>query len=146
MTAPRILHLRAPARQRGAALIIGLILLLVMTLVGVAGMSGATLQLVMAGNVQYSQQAFQAAEDAIEGEMEEGDFSSTLDRTNDYEFSDGITAQARTRYSVSTPVPAGGYSIGAGLQAHHFEIVSTGSAPRGARSVHRQGFYIVGPG
>jgi type IV pilus assembly protein PilX len=135
-----------PHAQRGAALIVGLILLLVMTLLAVAGMSGSTLQLVMAGNVQYSQQAFQAAEDGIEQEMEAGGFTSNLDRTETYDFDGGIEAEVHTTYEVSTPVPAGGYSIGAGFQAHHFEIQSTGTAPRGATSVHRQGFYVVGPG
>lgn len=132
--------------QQGAALIIGLILLLVMTLLAVAGMSGATLQLVMTGNVQYAQQAFQAAEAGIENEIAAGGFTSTLDRAATYEVGTGLEAETTTKYQTSTPVPAGGYSIGAGFQAHHFEIRSTGTAPRGAESVHVQGFYVVGPG
>jgi len=44
-----------------------------------------------------------------------------------------------------TPVPRGGYSLGTGFEAYHFEIASTGSSRRGAESVHEQGLYIVGP-
>ena len=44
---------RPPARQRGAALVIGLLLLLVLTLLAVSGMSSASVELIMAGNEQY---------------------------------------------------------------------------------------------
>ena len=46
------------ARQRGAALVIGLILLLVLTLLAVTGMNTASTELIMAGNEQYRQNAF----------------------------------------------------------------------------------------
>lgn len=55
-------------RQRGAALIVGLVLLMVLTLLGVSGLTTATLELQMAGNTQQAQHAFQAAESAIEAE------------------------------------------------------------------------------
>lgn len=56
---------RLPARQRGAALIVGLVLLLVMTVLGVASMRGTTLQERMAGNLRDANLAFQAAEAAL---------------------------------------------------------------------------------
>ena len=40
-------------RQDGAALVVGLILLLVLTLLAVSGMTTASLELQMAGNEQY---------------------------------------------------------------------------------------------
>ena len=39
--------------ERGAALVIGLVLLLILTLLAVTGMNTATTELVMAGNEQY---------------------------------------------------------------------------------------------
>ncbi len=53
---------RGPMRQRGAALIVGLVLLVVVTLVGVGAMQSTTLQEKMAGNLRDSNLAFQASE------------------------------------------------------------------------------------
>lgn len=54
-----------PVRQRGAALIIGLIMLLILTLLGVAAISNVTLQERMAGSLTDHKHAFQAAEIAL---------------------------------------------------------------------------------
>jgi type IV pilus assembly protein PilX len=48
--------------ERGAVLITGMVLLLLLTLFGVAAMQGATLQERMAGNLEQNDLAFQAAE------------------------------------------------------------------------------------
>ncbi|WP_341645049.1 pilus assembly PilX family protein [Thauera sp. SDU_THAU2] len=55
----------APVRQRGAALIIGLIMLLILTLLGVTAISNVTLQERMAGSLMDRNLAFQAAEIAL---------------------------------------------------------------------------------
>jgi type IV pilus assembly protein PilX len=56
--------------QRGVVLIVGLLLLLVLTLIGVTSMRSALLEERMTGNVQDSTIAFQAAEAALrEGEL-----------------------------------------------------------------------------
>ncbi|WP_203301798.1 pilus assembly PilX family protein [Marinobacter sediminum] len=52
-------------RQRGAVLIVSLIILLVLTLVGIAGMNTSVLQERMAVNAQNSNRAFQAAESSV---------------------------------------------------------------------------------
>ena len=55
--------------QRGAVLVIALIMLLAMTLIGVTGLSTTTMQERMAGNLREINIAFQAAEAALrEGE------------------------------------------------------------------------------
>lgn len=51
--------------QRGATLIVALILLLILTLVGVAGMQDTTLQEKMVGNMRDRNLAFQAAEASL---------------------------------------------------------------------------------
>ena len=51
--------------QRGAILIVSLLLLLVMTLIGVTAVSTTTLQEKMAGNNRQRQLAFQAAGAAL---------------------------------------------------------------------------------
>ncbi|MGI9319904.1 MAG: pilus assembly PilX family protein [Thiogranum sp.] len=54
-----------PVRQRGAVLAISLLVLLVMTVLGVAAMGSTTLQERMANNNRQQQVAFQAAEAAL---------------------------------------------------------------------------------
>ena len=60
---------RIPRKQKGAALVVGMVLLLVLTLLAVSGMNTASTELIMAGNEQYQENAFQAAEIGIEQAM-----------------------------------------------------------------------------
>jgi Tfp pilus assembly protein PilX len=55
-----------PRRQQGAALVIGLILLVVLTILAVSGVFTSTMELRMVRNTQSQEHAFQAAEVAIE--------------------------------------------------------------------------------
>jgi type IV pilus assembly protein PilX len=52
-------------QQRGAALIVSMLMLLVMTLIGITGMQTSILEEKMAGNYRDSALAFQAAETAL---------------------------------------------------------------------------------
>jgi type IV pilus assembly protein PilX len=57
-------------RQAGAVLIVGLVILLVLTLIGVTAMRSSLLEERMTGNIQDNQVAFQAAEAALrDGEL-----------------------------------------------------------------------------
>lgn len=60
MNANRIVN-----RQSGAVLVIGLIVLLVVTLLGVAGMNSSLMQERMAANAQNANRTFQAAESSV---------------------------------------------------------------------------------
>ncbi len=55
----------APRRQRGAILIVALLILLVMTIIGVSAMRTTTLDERIAANTQYKTTTFQAAESAL---------------------------------------------------------------------------------
>ncbi|WP_372972606.1 PilX N-terminal domain-containing pilus assembly protein [Marinobacter sp.] len=52
-------------QQRGAVLVISLVILLVITLIGVAGMNSSVMQERMAANAQNANRTFQAAESSI---------------------------------------------------------------------------------
>jgi len=145
----------APRRQRGAALVVGLVLLMVLTVLGVSGMSTATLELTMASNAQYNQDAFQAAETGIDLVIARRTFNTIPGDPGNIivptPLGDGTyTTQAVTTFQETTPVPDVGFSMGVGtsgaVQAFHFDIVSIGMGPRNARSTHNQSFYVVGPG
>ena len=62
---PMIRYARGAEWQRGSALIFALVFLLVMTVIGIAGMQGTTQQEKMAGNMRNRNLAFQAAEAAL---------------------------------------------------------------------------------
>lgn len=129
------------ARQRGAALAIGLILLLVLTVLAVSGMNTASMELVMAGNEQYRQRAFHAAESGIElALVDMGTVGQTVPKTVTPAISE-TTAQVETttEYMGDGSVPGSGQDI----VGYHYQITSTGSSSRNSRSVLTQGAYIV---
>ena len=65
---PRRLHSVAhPSHQRGAALILSLVFLLLLTILGVTAVSTSTLQEKMAGNLKDQNVAFQATETGLRG-------------------------------------------------------------------------------
>ncbi|WP_018144619.1 MULTISPECIES: PilX N-terminal domain-containing pilus assembly protein [unclassified Thioalkalivibrio] len=75
---PRIGVICPTSRQRGSALIVALVMLLLMTLIGVTAMQTTILQERMAGNTRDRQMAFEAAEAALrEGESFLSNPSST---------------------------------------------------------------------
>lgn len=139
-------------RQRGAALVVGLILLLVLTVLAVSGVVTSTLELRQVGNQQLQEAAFQAADTAIERAMSGTPLSTSapvvvgpvpVDPVND---PDGPQLGFTLRYTGESPVLGGGSSLTTGLRAYHFEIDATGTAAGGAISDHQQGFFVVGPG
>lgn len=141
--------LNACAREGGAALVVGLVLLLVMTVLGVSGMSTATLELTMAGNLQAQQEAFQAAETGIDLAISANDFETGAPSTIGTTTIGAGETDAVTTFQQATAVPDIAFSMGVGTagtaQAYHFEVVAVGRGPRGATSTHRQSFYVVGP-
>ena len=64
------------ATQRGAALVVGLLLLLVLTILAISGMTTASLEMMMAGNEQYQERAFQAADSAVERAITAGIYNT----------------------------------------------------------------------
>jgi type IV pilus assembly protein PilX len=138
-------HPQSSARQRGAALVVGLILLLVLTLLAVTGMNTATTELIMAGNEQFRQNAFQAAETGIEQAL------ATLSNVP----TNGLPVTAN-----NVPVPnstTDAYSTSSRylesrsdllmssngkFVSHYFDITSTGTSSRNASVRHVQGAYL----
>jgi len=143
--------------QLGAALVTAMMLLLVLTILGIAGVVTATLELLMAGNTQYQERAFEAAEHGIEVAMVSPDLNTTNSITDPGRPTCSPNCTVPTsgdRYDYvvyhdtsagGTPVVGGGFSLGSGLEAYHFVVESTAESARGARAEHVQSFYILGP-
>jgi type IV pilus assembly protein PilX len=136
-----------PGRQQGAALVIGLILLLVLTLLAVSGMNSASMEFVMAGNEQYRANAFQAAEAGIEQSLNQGLFNpgAPLQALNGANTAtDNWTATVNPQLG-GLPLPAiWGFSWNS-FSTYHFEVQSTGTSTRGAQALNTQGVAVISP-
>ena len=128
--------------QTGATLIVGLVLLLVLTVVGISGMNTATMEITMAGNTQFQEDAFQLAEDGIEMAIGTRAYSTDGPRIVDW-LNNGVAPDRRavTTYQMNTPAP--GSSVGE-LEAFHFETTSVARGPRNATAQHTQRFFVIG--
>jgi type IV pilus assembly protein PilX len=132
--------------QQGAALIVGMVLLVVLTLLAISGMNTATTELLMAGNEKYQENAFQAAETGIERTIATAPFNPAALPPPDppqIDLGDGSNYEAIVLPRGSSPPPPG-YSIGT-FGAEHFEVQSTGNSLRNATSSHVQGLFLVVP-
>ena len=148
-----------PNRQRGVALVISLVMLVVLTLLAIAGMSGSTLELTMADNTQQRENAFEAAEAVLEVEMRRDDIvppevPGQLDALvgnvgRAFTDVDGVvraTGSGASWFRRTSVAP--GWELGGGTKfsAYHFDSIGTSTAARGATDEHVQGYYVVGPG
>jgi type IV pilus assembly protein PilX len=138
-------------RQQGAALVIGLILLLVLTILAVSGVFTSTMELRMVRNNQSQERSFQAAEVAIEDALANPVLSTSVpfnQATIAVPNSPGDTYSYGLQFVGQAPLGTGmtGYSIGSSFQTYHFQVDSTGNGPDNAVSNHTQSFYVVGPG
>jgi Tfp pilus assembly protein PilX len=137
MHTPVYRYNRTPHGQSGSALLIGLIILVVITLIGVSGVRGVIMEKNMASNNQYKVLVFQAAETGIEGALADGSafvaaintpVSGTWPTRNynvthaDNKFAVTSTAQIQ----VGTPTVPVGYSIGE-FVSYPFTITSDGA-------------------
>lgn len=146
--------IKLPGKQDGAALVIGLILMVVITVLAISGMNTATTELAMARNDQSYENAFQAAETGLEVALAQGRFNTLVDvnLTQTVNAYDSVTAIIRFEDTTLVPDRAFSMGVGSGIAAYHFNAVSTaeskfdaGGTDRDASAVHTQAFYVVGP-
>jgi type IV pilus assembly protein PilX len=131
------------ASQRGATLIVGLVLLLVLTVVGVSGMNTATMEITMAANTQFQQDAFQMTENGVDTMLATRNYTTDSDRTLELTGNADYDRRAVTTYRMNTDVPDAAFSSDE-VEAFHFEVRSVGRGSRNSQSEHVQSFYVVG--
>ena len=144
-------------KQNGAALVIGLVLLVVITVLAVSGMNTATTELTMARNDQSYENAFQAAETGLEQAIAQGTFSTVANVAFVQNVNANDTVSSVIQYEDSTLVPDRAFSlgVGSGISAYHFLATATAESKRGgvagaatdrdASATHTQAFYKIGP-
>ncbi len=142
---PQATHFTS-GRQQGAALVIGLVLLLVLTLLAVTGMNTASSELLMAGNEQFRQNAFQASEAGIERALsalptipQSGTPVVLANQPVPGSTSDEFTTSSRY---VGDDLNLPGFSAGK-FVGFHYEITSTGTSARNANSRQAQGAFVI---
>jgi len=144
------------SKQRGAALIVGLMMLLALTLIGITTMGMNTMELRMASNAQNKSNAFQAAEAGLE-------VGVGLTNANDITTNPQVIAApvlvnaAATVNSVFVGlIPGRGSGFTGGVacpgsspertRCAHFQVTSVGQhLQSNANSRQLQGFYVLAP-
>ena len=161
-------------RMQGAALAFGLIFLLLLTIIGLAAVRASTQQARMAANFQSQTEAFQAAETAISGVMDEvrgvsaapsgadeiltaainagevanGEAAPSEAPTRDYEAGARAQSQAVVTYRGTSIAPGNSMGVGSpSIVSYRFRVDGTSSnANTQSQAEHWQGIQRVGPG
>ncbi len=148
--------------QQGAALVIGLVLLTVLTLLTASSMTSSTLSLRMADNVKQQDIAAQAAESALMRALTstvpftldgsvllDGEVRAPLEYnyngTGAGTASTTITTILRDRLSPSTGCEMDDSLGSSGCTHQHFEMQATTTSSRGGTQNQNMGFYIRVP-
>ena len=134
--------------QRGAALIVSLILLMVLTVLAISTMRTASLELLMAGNAQYRERAYQLAQTGIEAVLRRGEPVGA-----------GNCAAAVPEPAVAVPELGGRYTASIcyrgpslctgssypGFSCYNYEVTANGATDqRDARARLVQGYSLTG--
>ena len=148
-------HIAPRHGQQGAALVVGLMLLVVITVLAISGMNTATTELALARNDQAYEDAFQAAETGLANALEQGLFATAGTTAMTHTPSSYQSISTTIEYEDSTMVPDKAYSlgVGSGISAYHFLATSQAelnrdpgnTTDRDASATHTQAFYVVGP-
>ncbi len=141
--------------QQGAALVVGLMLLVVITVLAVSGMNTATTELALARNDQAYETAFQTAETGLAPALATGQFNTLVNQSITQNISSYQEFTASIAFEDSTLVPDRAFSlgVGSGISAYHFLATSQAAfnndpgndTDRDATARHTQAFYVVGP-
>lgn len=151
-------------KQSGAILVTSLVMLVILTMLGLATMSTSTLEEKMAANSQEVNRAFQVAETGLEIAMtDQGAFTTknvvddngtpddytddvyTYENTNNTLSSYGASTTYRAEYKQKTAPPRGsGWDIST-YAYYYFNLSGTGSTVSGASASISGGAYQVGP-
>ena len=160
MKAPLSKPSPVPAGQRGAVLVVSLLLLLILTLIGVASMETVVMQSQMSRNSQFSHEAFQIALSEIEGQLDsyQIDITPLISTVNSATDTTTLAAADFTmageigNFAQSGQLTHVGEGVASGTSwgccvAYKFELNSTANlAGTGSRSDQTQGFEYTAPG
>lgn len=143
-------------QQRGAALIVCLVLLLILTIVGTASVEDLSLQTNMARNSQFHMQAFNTVLSEVNGQVtnlrqDEALLTEALNSgTRSLSNGEMVMPGTGTNFEQSTSISYSGSTVGLeysmdDFSNYQFEINSSASLPNtGTRSDQLQGLSFTG--
>jgi type IV pilus assembly protein PilX len=134
--------------SRGAALVVALLMLVILTLLALSGINTATTELTMAGNEQYRRNAAQAATAGIEDAVTRlGGVPTAPGAAPTVVGPTLLPDSTNERYTTSTRftgdelgLPQSSADKFVGL---HFQVDSTGTSARNATDLQSQGVMVV---
>jgi type IV pilus assembly protein PilX len=140
--------LSSPRQQRGAALVVGLIMLVILTLLALTGTNTSRTELVMAQNEQFRKNASLAASGGIERAIGQLNTVPAVPGAAPVEVvPTPLTPGGAETYATSSQyvgdevnLPQSSANKFIGL---HYEIESTGTSVRDAEERQRQGVMVV---
>ncbi|MFK8032127.1 MAG: PilX N-terminal domain-containing pilus assembly protein [Gammaproteobacteria bacterium] len=149
-------------QQKGAALVIGLVLLTVLTLLTASSMTTSTLSLRMADNVKQQDIASQAAESALMRALTSNapfllagglqindpvreDFTFTYNGNGSGAATSTVSTLLKDRLSPSTGCEMDDQQGGSGCTHQHFVMNAATASSRGGSKTQSMGFYIRVP-
>lgn len=136
-------HVPNARSQQGAALVMALVILLILTLLGVTAMGTSSLEEKMAGNIQEATRAFEAGESGLNQSFNDGSsFNLNSPTTKNYSFDSDKSGKAEviTTFTQFSQRKRSSTAYGASYNnVANFDQVSTGTTITGARSVIHQG-------
>lgn len=138
-------------RQRGAALVMSMMILMILTILGISAMGTASLEEKMSGNTQEATRAFQAAEsglvDALNTsgglDLNSGTAGKDLPR---FDYAGGKSGYADVNVKfIQFSNPKRGSGYGSNFEAANFSQKSVGRTNSGAKAVIHQGVAQIVP-
>lgn len=132
----------ASHRQQGAALIMALAVLVLLTILGISAMKSSTLEYRMATSIQDKSTAFQAAESALAESMNSVTLNPNQASTYNYTGKTGVSATVTTSYSGSSNSNANRSEKpdGTGTRWYNFDQTSVATLSDGATTTVKSGF------
>ena len=128
--------------QRGAALVMALAVLVLLTILGISAMKSSTLEYRMATSIQDKSTAFQAAESALSESMATVTLNPNQSVKYDYYGKTGVKAEVTTSYGGSSDSNAtrSEKPDGTGTKWYHFDQTSVATLDSGATTTVQTGF------
>jgi hypothetical protein len=143
-------HEHSGRSQRGAALIVGLVMLAIITLLAITAMNTSSTELIMAGNEQFRERAFQASEAGLEQAARDLALVGQ-DKTKPKEVPNvAMVLQTEDKFTtksnyvgVDDDIPGFSSNQFAGF---HYRVESTGVSRRNSSELHMMGAYVLAGG
>jgi len=130
----------AADNQRGVALVLAMVILVILTMLGISSMKSSTLELKMAAGIQDNTMAFQAAESGLVEAFRTMTLDPNQTVTSSFSPVSGITATTQTSYTGKSLVT--GTTLPSSAQYYrysNFEQTATAISSGGAKVVINQG-------